>query len=42
MKIGYRRVSTQDQNVDRQMHGMVFDKEFTHYCLGGTTDREQL
>lgn len=32
MKIAYKRVSSEDQNLDRQLAGMEFDKEFIDKC----------
>ncbi|MBX4138918.1 recombinase family protein [Pseudomonas sp. S5F11] len=40
--IAYIRVSTVDQNTDRQLDGMTFDKTFTDKLSGATTDRPQL
>lgn len=41
-KIGYKRVSTVDQNTDRQLDGMEFDRVYEDKCSGSTTDRPQL
>ncbi|MFJ4348911.1 recombinase family protein [Pseudomonas sp. NPDC089401] len=40
--IGYKRVSTEDQNTDRQLDGVALDDEFVDHASGGTTDRLQL
>lgn len=40
--IGYVRVSTTDQNICRQLEGLVVDKIFTDKCSGKTTNRPQL
>ncbi|MCC4818654.1 hypothetical protein BCU85_08470 [Vibrio lentus] len=37
--IGYKRVSTTDQNTDRQLVGLELDKVFEEYCSASTTDR---
>jgi DNA invertase Pin-like site-specific DNA recombinase len=42
MKIGYRRVSTKDQNPDRQLEGLQFDRLFTDYASGKNADRPEL
>jgi DNA invertase Pin-like site-specific DNA recombinase len=41
-KVAYRRVSTVLQNTERQLNGMVFDKEFEDKLSGKTTSREEL
>lgn len=41
-KIGYIRVSTVDQNPERQLEGMDLDKKFIDYASGTTTDRPSL
>lgn len=41
-KIGYIRVSTIDQNPDRQLEGMELDKRFIDYASGATPNRPQL
>jgi DNA invertase Pin-like site-specific DNA recombinase len=41
-KIAYKRVSTLSQNIDRQLDGMTFDKEFVDYVSGSTRDRQEL
>lgn len=40
--IGYRRVSTLDQNTERQLDGIALDKVFTDKASGKDTDRPQL
>ncbi len=42
MKIGYRRVSTLDQNTARQLDGITIDKVFEDYASGKDTARPQL
>lgn len=37
MKIGYKRVSTLDQKVDRQLEGYNLDKVFVEYASGKNT-----
>lgn len=39
--IGYRRVSTRDQNISRQLDGVQIDKCFDDYVSGGTLDRPE-
>ena len=41
-KIGYIRVSTVDQNPDRQLEGIVIDKSFVEYASGRTVHRPKL
>ena len=41
-KIGYVRVSTTDQNTDRQLDGLALDRTFTDQISGATTDRPAL
>lgn len=41
-KVGYRRVSTVDQNVERQLDGVTLDKVFTDQVSGKDVDRHQL
>ena len=41
-RIGYRRVSTVDQNTVRQLAGMEFDIEFEDKASGKDTQRSQL
>lgn len=40
--VGYVRVSSIDQNVDRQLEGIRLDKLFTDKASGGSTNRPQL
>lgn len=42
MRIGYQRVSTADQNTERQLDGIAVDKMFTDHASGKSTDRPQL
>ena len=42
MKIGYRRVSTLDQNTARQLDGLTLDKTFEDHASGKDTARPQL
>ena len=41
-KIGYVRVSSVDQNPERQLEGMDLDKKFTDKASGKNTNRPQL
>ncbi|GAM11323.1 transposon Tn501 resolvase [Geobacter sp. OR-1] len=41
-KIGYVRVSSDDQNVDRQLDGLELDRVFVDKIPGKSTDRPQL
>ena len=41
-RIGYVRVSTVDQNPERQLEGVYLDKKFVDYASGTTTQRPQL
>jgi len=41
-KIGYIRVSSTDQNTERQLDGMELDRTFTDKLSGKSTDRPQL
>ena len=41
-RIGYVRVSTLDQNVERQLEGVELDKRFTDKASGKDTNRPQL
>lgn len=41
-RIGYVRVSTFDQNTDRQLEGIQVDRTFTDKASGKDTHREQL
>ncbi len=41
-KLAYIRVSTTDQNLSRQLHGIQFDKVFEDKCSGKDADRPGL
>ena len=41
-RIGYVRVSTIEQNPDRQLEGVQLDKKFIDYASAKSTDRPQL
>lgn len=41
-KVGYIRVSSVDQNLDRQLSGLKFDKVFEDKCSGKDTNRQGL
>ena len=41
-RVGYVRVSTFDQNTDRQLDGVELDKVFTDKASGKDTKRPQL
>lgn len=41
-RVGYVRVSSDDQNVSRQLDGIQLDRTFTEYASGKDTDRPQL
>jgi len=41
-RIGYVRVSSLDQNTDRQLDGNELDRVFTHKASGKDTKRPQL
>lgn len=41
MRIGYIRISTVDQKIDRQLNGIELDKVFIDKISGKTIDREQ-
>lgn len=41
-QIGYIRVSTLDQNTERQLHGVALDKVFEDKCSGKDTNRPAL
>lgn len=41
-QVGYCRVSTLDQNADRQLDGVVVDRLFTDHASGKDTQRPQL
>ena len=40
--VGYIRVSSEDQNTDRQLDGVFVDRTFTDKVSGATTDRPAL
>jgi DNA invertase Pin-like site-specific DNA recombinase len=42
MRVGYKRVSTTDQNTARQLDGVAVDKCFEDHISGKNTDRPQL
>lgn len=42
VKVAYIRVSTVDQNTERQLDGIKFDKTFEDKCSGKDTNRPQL
>ena len=41
-RVGYVRVSTLDQNTDRQLVGLKLDKTFTDKASGKDTQRPEL
>ncbi|HBN7339192.1 TPA: recombinase family protein, partial [Escherichia coli] len=41
-RIGYIRVSTFDQNPERQLEGVKVDRAFSDKASGSSTDREGL
>jgi DNA invertase Pin-like site-specific DNA recombinase len=41
-RVGYIRVSTLDQNTDRQLDGIEVDRTFTDKASGKDTQRPQL
>ncbi len=41
-RIGYVRVSTLDQNPERQLEHVAVDRIFTDHALGKDTERPQL
>lgn len=41
-RIGYVRVSSEDQNPDRQLEGQKFDRIFTDFASGKTAERPEL
>ena len=41
-RVGYLRVSTVDQNTDRQLDGVALDKAFTDKASGKDTNRPEL
>lgn len=42
MEFAYKRVSTVSQNLDRQLKGMKFDREYIEKVSGKDTNRHQL
>lgn len=42
MKLCYKRVSTADQNLSRQLNGLVFDREYVEKISGKSMDRPEL
>lgn len=42
MLIGYKRVSSQDQNTERQLDGIQVEKTFEDFASGKSTDRPAL
>lgn len=42
MDVGYIRVSSVDQNTDRQLDGVLVQKTFEEKVSGATMDRPQL
>ncbi len=42
IRIGYVRVSTVDQNSDRQLEGIDLDKKFTEHASGKNIQRKEL
>ena len=42
MRFCYKRVSTVDQNLDRQLHNMTFDREFIEKVSGKDVNRPEL
>ena len=41
-RVGYIRVSTVDQNTDRQLHGIELDRVYEDKCSGKDTNRPKL
>ncbi len=41
-RVGYRRVSSLDQNTERQLHDVQLDRCFEDHCSGKDTERPQL
>ena len=41
-RVGYQRVSTVDQNTDRQLDGVELDKVFTEKASGKDANRPEL
>ena len=42
MKVAYKRVSSINQNIDRQLEGIDFDREFVEKISGKDKERKQL
>jgi len=42
MKVAYKRVSSVNQNIDRQLEGINFDREFVEKISGKDKERKQL
>ena len=42
MDFAYKRVSTIDQNLDRQLHGLKFDREYVEKVSGKDINRPEL
>lgn len=42
MKLCYKRVSTADQNLARQLHGLEFDREYVEKVSGKNMNRPEL
>ena len=42
MRFCYKRVSTVEQNLDRQLHGELFDREFVEKVSGKDANRPEL
>lgn len=42
LRVGYVRVSSGDQNIERQLDGVLLDKVFTDKASGKSSDRPQL
>jgi DNA invertase Pin-like site-specific DNA recombinase len=41
-QVGYIRISSSDQNTERQLDGIIFDKIFTEKASSGSQERPQL
>jgi len=41
-RVGYVRVSTEDQNAHRQLDGVAIERTFTDHASGATADRPEL
>ncbi|MDC4016397.1 recombinase family protein, partial [Acinetobacter baumannii] len=41
-QVGYIRVSSTEQNTERQLDGISLDKTFTEKASGGSRERPQL